>query len=525
MSGMFDKKTDKAKRKLELTQKEQKARRKRTIITVTVTVVFLIIVVAAVLLNSNFIRRSVAVVTIDGIAFTTAEFEYFYNNEYMQISNELQSQGMEYLLPDPNRSLTNQIDPITGQSWADLITDNTLLRLQNTVAVYKEAQAAGFVLSSERLAEIDEAMMMQELQSTMYQFPSVDSYLQYLYGVGINADIYLEMLKFTYLAEDYVTFLRDSFEYSDEQLDEYYSDNADILDIFRFRFFLVEAEEPEEIQDDPETALEVSMNAAKEMAETYASGIITEDDFIAAAFEYNAVYYAEPDYTLAEVQGINTNNMDSLDFYFSSWLSDNSRKAGDVTVIDTHIGAAVLMYLSRDNNDYRTVGMRQILISRENVNADDYPEGEYDPDYIAALDAAAEDATKRAELAYSLFVDGGATEDTLIALIDEHSDDTTEGGYYDNIAMLSYQGDGFSVMRVVPELEDWLFTDGRAVGDAELIETAAYGYHLIYFTGYGDVLAKMMAEDALRTGSIIDWQNNLIKGDPVKSSAFILVAT
>ena len=527
MSGMFDTKQDKTKRKQETALKEEKARKKSRIITVVVTVVFLLSVAVAVLINSNFLRRTLTVVTIDGVGFNTAEFEYYYNNEYMAIASEFQSQGWEFFLPDRSRPLSVQLyDEESGQTWADIITNGALNRMTELVAVYKAAQADGFVMPEEKLAELlDSAFQMDELYAMVYGYPSVDSYLQSMYGVGMNSKIYREILEFNATVEEYAFFIHSSFSYTDNQLDEHYAEFADSLDVFTYRAFVVNYEEPEEGVEEYGTALEEAINVARETAQAIALGIETEEDFISAAYEENMFNYPVPESTLREMQGTSLDDYSYLDFNFSTWLREAGRVEGDVTTIDLAQGTAVVYFISREDNSYRTVGMRQILIMRESISASDYTDGELDPDYIEAMELAAEDARVRAELADSLFTDAGRTEDALIELMEEHSDDTTVGGFYENISKLNYQGITFNAMRVVPELEEWLFADGRAVGDSLLIETEAYGYHLLYFTGFGNIFAREIADDRMREADSSAWLENLTYEEPILRNAFILVST
>jgi len=123
----------------------------------------------------------------------------------------------------------------------------------------------------------------------------------------------------------------------------------------------------------------------------------------------------------------------------ADWLLDETRQYGDVTTIETDLGIDILLFVSRDDNNYHTVGMRQILILREQIDPEDFPLHETDQMYIQALEEAANEAHERAELVNSLFLAAGATEDALINLMDEHSDDTTPGGYYSNISKFPYQ--------------------------------------------------------------------------------------
>jgi len=523
MSGMFEQKQDKANRRLARAQKEEKSKKRTRIIAISVTTVFAILLIVSLLVNSNFVRRTLPVITFDGVDFTTAEFEYFFNLAYMDYANFMsQFEGMGNSLPERGRLLSTQVyDQTTGETWADLISEIAYGRMANLASLYNAAKASGFTLSDEQIAAIEEDVETVGIEAEMYGFPSVDSLLQQMYGNSINMRVYRSILEFTSIASFYSLHIRDSFEYTTQELDGFYADNADDLDVINYRALSVYSYSPdaEDYYDDDEfeAATALALAEAYATATAIAETITSEDDFIAAALDHEPDYYPEPESTLRMSQG------STLDGDTGPWLLETTRISGDVTAIETSHGATIVYFISRDNNDYRTVGMRQLLILRDSPDPEDYPDGEYDPDYLEALHQAETYAWERADLVNALFVAGGKTEDVLIDLIAEHSDDTTEGGYYTDISKYPYQGTDFRAMKVVEELEEWLFDESRSVGDSELIYTSDYGYHLVYFTGLGERLSLLIADDKMRTADHDAWVESLPLGEPVKRGAFILV--
>jgi len=504
MSGMFEPKQDKMDRKLARSKQEEKEKRKKRIIAISIIAALLLLSAVAITINSSFIRRSVPVVTIDGVNFTTAEFEYFFHSEFMEYSNFMsQFQGMGGM-PDASRPLSSQIyDPETGETWADFFVGSTLDRLADIVALYNAAKAAGFELPAEDRAQIEEEIEMMEMQALFSGFPSVESLLQQMFGTSMNISTFRKVLEFVSIAGSYSEHMRDSFSYQESDLERYYAENRDDLDVFNYRQFQIDIHS--ETQDEVRSA-----------ALTIAEGITNEDEFLAAAAEYDA-FYSDPDTTFRMMQG------NRLDFDIVDWMLDETRSYGDTTVVDTELGSNIIFFISRDDNNYRTVGMRQILIVREYIDAEEFPAGEADPGFLQALEDAENEARERAEHVNSLFIAAGETEDALIALMEEYSDDNTEGGYYSNITKFPYQSPNLVAMKVVPEIEDWLFDENRTIGDSEMIYTSAFGYHLLYFTGFGDTFSTLIAEDRMRNRDHIEWLDALTIGTPVKRPAFILV--
>ena len=100
----------------------------------------------------------------------------------------------------------------------------------------------------------------------------------------------------------------------------------------------------------------------------------------------------------------------------------------------------------------------------------------------------------------------------------DYPDDTTEGGFYDKISKSASQN------KMVPEIEDWLFADGRQYGDYELIRTEDYGYHLVFFMGYGERLCDFLADSGMRTRDYNAWKESLAPVEATKRWAFTLTS-
>jgi len=184
--------------------------------------------------------------------------------------------------------------------------------------------------------------------------------------------------------------------------------------------------------------------------------------------------------------------------------------------------------LGFDADDYYMPSFRQILISPEHIDPAEFAEGEFDPEYILSLELAEEEVALRAELVYDLFTAAGSTEEALLSLMEEHSDDTTEGGFYENISKEQYRGVAISTMQVVDEIAEWLFYEDREVGDSALIHTE-FGFHLVYFTGLGDTFFNVIAEDvadtSMRAQAHDDWLESLELPEPTRRFAFFFVQT
>ena len=515
MSATFEKRTDGSNRRQVRVQKELQEKRKFRIITITVVAVLAVLFIGALFVNSKFIRRNLPAISIGGERFSAAEFDYFYNNAYLEYSQMIQSNypDLAYLLPT-GKPFSSQINQMTGEPWSKTFESMAIENITGLARLHKAAMAAGFVLSDEKRQALEDSIESLMAQSAMLSFPSFEAFLHAYYGVNINEKVFRRVFEYIYIASEYSQYVYDSFKYNEAELTDYYSENSDSLDIFTYRYFMVTADSVAE--DDYDTTEEY--DAAKEAAKASASenavkilaGIEDEDGFISAAREYNEVTFDNPDSTLINYPG------SWISGDYASWLKEAGRLYGDVTTVDTSTGTYIVFFVDRDNNEYRMPEMRQILILRESIDPDDYDEGEDDPAYQEAVENAEIEAGDRAENVLKLFTEGGGTEEYLLELMPDYSDDTTNGGFYDEISK------DVSHRKMIKEIENWLFDPVREYGDFEMIRSEAYGYHLVFFMGHGERYCDYAAEQGLRGRDYSAWEDGLDQGDAVTHWAYKL---
>ena len=61
---------------------------------------------------------------------------------------------------------------------------------------------------------------------------------------------------------------------------------------------------------------------------------------------------------------------------------------------------------------------------------------------------------------------------------------------------------------MVEEITDWLWKEGRKEGDCEIVKTE-YGYHIVYFKGYGEIKWKSDVIATLKSNDYKKYQEGL----------------
>lgn len=517
MSEITGKRLDGTMRRKSRVDKERKEKKKVRIMAVSITSALVLIFAGALFVNSNIIRRVMPAITIDGVNFSAAEYDYYFMASYNGFQNQYISMFGSYeaakdYLPSNESALSSQIqNEETGETWADYFAQAAFQQMSGIAQLYNAATAAGYKLTPEDHEEITKQLNDQkEVAIETYGYPSFNEFLKKVYGGSVNENALRKITERIFITSNYSKQVYDSFEYSKDKLAEYYSENADTMDNFVFRQFLVSPptdEETYETEEETDAAKEAALEVAKEQAAQIASGIESEDDFINAAKDYDETAYSDPESTFTEYPGSNVDYMD-----YAEWLRDSARQFGNVITSDSDYGTYLVFFIRRDKNEYDTVNMRQILVLRSNVDPADFEEGEEDPDYYEAVQNAETDARTFANEALDKFTAGGATEEKLLELMPDYSDDTTEGGLYEKIM----KGN------MVSDIDDWLFATGRKYGDYQLIRTDDYGYHLVFFMGFSDKACDVSAENDLRSADYQTWKDGLPVGEAATRWAFNL---
>ena len=371
--------------------------------------------------------------------------------------------------------------------------------MAQVTAIWDAAVKAGYTLSEEAAEEIDSTIASFETMATANNLRGADGYAAVIYGKGVTASLVRELLERAYIAEEYSADIYESFEYSADEINAYYDENADAFDAISFDYYLVEAEKVEvtETVTDEETGEETEETNEEVTDETMAEAKEEADSLLEAAQSgaaQGALSFAE---AVAETMGdeAEATEIKSLFGYsvtsgygvMAEWLLDSAREPGDMAVLENEgVGYYVVCFNSRsDNSDYNGVAFRHILVNVEDEDED----GEFSEEEIEAAEQKIQEIRDE-------WISDGETEDAFAALANANSDDTgsngsslysTEGGLYEHVAK----------DQMVEPINDWIFDDARQSGDSEIIyvESSNYtGYHLVYFVGedgysYHDCLA------------------------------------
>ncbi len=462
---------------------KEKAEHRKTTITYSIVAVVLVVFFAFVFIyNSSWPSRHTTAVTIDGEDYSVAELNYYYSNAYLSFYNTYSSYMSYGLFFNPNESLADQ-EYSEGYSWRQYFLDTAVDQMAQVQMLNDEAEAAGFTLSEEQQAAYESEL---EDLKTAWQglgYSNLKQFINLTYGKGVDEAMVERELYRSYVASAYSESVYNSYSYTDQELAAKYDELADQLDMIEYAYYYVPA--PDD-GDDAETE-PADDNAS--VLDTHAA-LVAIDGTDADTFrDYLAENADGAEPTVQTLPG------SSLSALYADWLLNGIRLPGDATVVEDDDGSSyIVMFLSRDDNDYPTVGFRHILIQAEDTDGD----GTFSQEEIDAAEAEAQDL-------YAQWQAGDATEDSFAEMANEYSDDggsNTVGGLYENV----FKG------AMVDPINDWLFEAGRKAGDTTVVSYNGPSYtgtHVVYFTGASDqTYALYQAEQQLRADQYNTWQDD-----------------
>lgn len=454
-------------------QQEAAEARRSTILYTAVGAVCVVLFVFVVIWNLGFIQRSAAAVTINGVKYTAADVQYYYNSV-------LSGFGLSS----------------TPDSMQNAIMEYAVDALLTDAAKADKAEAEGYAMSEEARESLDSQLALLDTIWQDYGYSSQKAFLQANYGPYMTYDKLTALLTRQALANDYSSAYVNSLEYSDADYQAYYQENADSLDSFTLTQFVFQAyldtADDERTEEELTAAYEELKAEVKATAEELKARLEAGEDPEALIEAYKEDLYS---YDVSKVTlGSSVNSA------YTDWAYDTARQAGDTTLAEYESTTAytynyyVARFEGRElDTESITADVRHILVSPETDEGTD----EATDEQIAAAKTQAEELLAQWEA-------GEATEDSFAALAVENSADTgsaSNGGLISGITASSSYVDTF---------KDWALDPARKAGETGIVQSE-YGWHIMYYVS-GEPTWENTIRTALSTQDYNTWLEAALEG-------------
>ena len=539
MSASDKKKLRKEQAAAQLTERQRKAQaeaRKTKALTITFVVIMLAIIIAAVgvfsankINNSGIIEKNTIAATIGDRKLDTVQMNYYLidtvQSQYSQWASMYGDSASMYLgmmgLSTSTPLNEQVINQQTGETWADSFLAQALEKAKSDYALYDKATAAGFTLSEEDESQLKLNSEQIKLYAMYYGGTNdVDKYLQGTYGPGATLKSYEEYSRISYIASSYYNKIKGELTYDENAIRT--EDNKDLNKYTSYSYatyYLSSSSFLEGGTKDEKGNMSYSdeeTKAALQKAYDTANSLLTAKDLTELDTAIKALEINKDNQGAASTRN-DLVMYESLPASMQSWIANKERVENDITLINNDStstdadgnetkktnGYYVVMFITRDENLRPLANVRHLLVAFEGGTTGSDGNKVY-------TEAEKGVAKTQAEKYLADWKAGEQTEDTFIAMVKEHSDDTgtkENGGLIEDIHRES---------NLVEYFKNWSVDADRKEGDTAVI-ISEYGYHVMYYVGDSETTYRdyMITED-LREADITAWHESVIKDTTAK---------
>ncbi len=470
--------------------------------------------------NSGTVERNTVAAKSENYTVTSAMMNYLYNNLYQNYMGQYSQYGsVQGLTPDASKPLDQQ-DHYSGQTWHAYFLEQAQHQLEEALVLAEAAKAAGYKLSDEDMADIDETM--ETLKSTAkLSGVSVNVYLSSAYGNSVNEKVVRSCMEILKIAENYQLELVDTYSYTAEDWDKYFEENEESFLKYDYLTYTFEVAKKTDDKKEDDKKEETTASAAAKAADTttdkkddkkepaieatYAEELAATadaDSFKAYVKNYlETVKYADMteeeleedeidiealvEDTLVEAAAVDKDSKDE----FTKWACDAARAPYETKVIESSDKTKYMVYMilpaaedDLDGEDYEIMyretyllkDFRYIPVAMDSTNKNT----------TTAMQNARKDAEKLLE-EYKK----NATVENFAELANKQETGNGEGNLVENGEKGVINDDA----------SEWLFSADRKSGDATIIEVEGQGYYVLCYVGDGDQCWQFDADTALKS--------------------------
>lgn len=437
-----------------------------------IIVVLLVLVVAVwAVFAIGLPQRYATPIKIGAEKVSVLEYNYYFNNQLNQFAQAglLKTNSAGEL----DLSGASAMDP--AKTWLTYFREMTSQSLQETYIKAAKAKEAGMTLNEENRKILDD--YFENLQKQLGGELEMNNKLVEQFGKGASAAALQPVFERMFLAQQYTAEHPKTYAIDENQINQYYDEHKDDLDMVTYRSFMISPAKPEKdaegkVPEQTEAEQQAAKDAAKAEADQMLSEISRESDFNTAAAQHagedaKAQYEADPD------KSLQTNLKSSIvNKEVSDWLFDAARQNGDKAVVEASGNYFVLYFVTRSKEDTLLPSVRHILFEADQTSATD--------EQKAAAKAKAEETLAK--------IQSESDMDTVGAELLK-SGEAKESKLYEDVPYGS----------MVETFNNWIFDPARKAGDKGIVETR-YGYHVMYYVRTADhPVWYQKSESALRT--------------------------
>lgn len=292
---------------------------------------------------------------------TNSDLAYYYWEQYYSFASQY-GQYLAYLM-DTSLGLDEQLyDDDT--TWQQQFLDGAVKRFGMVAAVCQEAEANGYTLDEDAQSQLDSIRDNLTATAEAYGFEDADAIVRDAFGPKASVDGYIEFIRRSLLASNYLNDLVEGLSYTDEDLSAYYDEHADEYaaqglqkidkPMVNIRHILITPSEQDENGEYTEAAWAAAEEEANRIYAEWEASDKTEDTFAQMAMQYS------------QDPGSQSNGGLYEDVYpgmmveeFNDWCFADGRSEADYGMVKTSYGYHIMFYSGTSDEIYWTSAVRE----------------------------------------------------------------------------------------------------------------------------------------------------------------------
>ena len=312
-----------------------------------IIVILIPVIVFGVIFGVQASWRNATVVSVGDHKVSTTEFNYFYrgalNSIYSTYGSYISLLGIDTSTPLDEQSYAGSDEYDT---WADFLADSAKTSAVDAYTVYDKAVEAGFSLSDDDKASIDNEINTLKTYAGVYSM-DLDEYIEAMFGKGCNEKNYRHYLEVSKLHDAYI----ESLTYTEDERNARYEQDTTEFDTVTYYSYAVKASDFETKSDSSTDSTEATTStepseeaiaAAREAANAMVSDFKTDDENVSVMTERSK----------SEVTS-------SISEDAANWLYTEA-KPGEAKLFEKDNTFYVLQLTSINDNNYQTVNALQL---------------------------------------------------------------------------------------------------------------------------------------------------------------------
>ena len=354
---------------------------------------------------------ALVVASCGGKEMTNRDLDFYYWQQYYTFANNYGAY-ISYIL-DSSKGLDEQAYS-EEETWQQALLSGAADMFHSITALNLEADAEGFTLSEEDEADLASLAENLDAAAAYYGLEDGLAYLQESFGPTATVEDYVAFARDNLRATRYMQKLIEGLELTDQEISDYYDQNADsyaesrvekidkpMVDV---RHILVIPAEQDENGEYTEAAWQEAEQKAQAILDEWKAGEATEESFAALVGENS------------EDPGSSSNGGLYEDVYpgqmvdaFDAWCFDDARQPGDTGIVKTDYGYHVMYFVGKGDEIFWFETAKGDLRSERSADLEDALREKY-PMELTLDNAAIFDVQAEARAAANAAAEAEAAE-------------------------------------------------------------------------------------------------------------------